>query len=70
MTANAKLALIAGRVVTCDPSRATPGDPLGVLIDHVVVVAGERIVDLCPRSELAQRHPGAVVRIDAPSVFR
>ena len=39
-----KRAFIARRVVTCDPTRATAEDPLGVVEDGCVVIDGGRIV--------------------------
>lgn len=39
-----KLALVARRVVTCDPARATEGDPLGAIEDGCVIVEHGKIV--------------------------
>jgi len=53
--------LLAARVVTCDPARASAADPLGVVSDAAIVVDGGVIADVCRRAELATRHPGAPV---------
>lgn len=45
-----KTALVAKRVVTCDPARATSGDPLGVVLDGTVVVERGRVVSVGPQA--------------------
>lgn len=56
-------AITARRLVTCDPSRARPGDPLGVLEDAAVLVEGGVITAVGPRAEvLGQRPHGAPVK--------
>ncbi len=55
------------RVVTCDPSRATPADPLGVVVDGAVLLDGPLVADVGPRAALLARHPDARV-IAAPGV--
>jgi len=56
----------APRVVTCDPLRATPGDPLGVFENGAVLVEDARIAWVGPQADLPHDaplifHPGAVV---------
>jgi imidazolonepropionase len=56
----------APRVVTCDPLRATPGDPLGVLENGAVLVEDAHIAWVGPQAELPHDaplifHSGAVV---------
>jgi imidazolonepropionase len=55
------------RLVTCDPRRATPADPLGVIEDAAVFVEGRLIVAVGTRDELDGRFPGAP-RVAAPGV--
>lgn len=49
----------AGRVVTCDPARATASDPLGVIERGGLVVRGGKIAAVGPEAELRVRFPGA-----------
>jgi imidazolonepropionase len=56
----------APRVVTCDPARATPKDPLGILEDGAVVVEDDRVAWVGLRADLPGNapltfHPGAVL---------
>jgi imidazolonepropionase len=55
------------RLVTCDPGRATPADPLGALEDAAVLVEGPLVAAVGNRADLATRHPHAL-KIAAPGV--
>lgn len=57
-------AIVARRLVTCDPNWATAENPLGVIEHGAVVVDGERIVDVLPREELSARFPHIEVSAD------
>ncbi|MBK9259555.1 MAG: imidazolonepropionase [Polyangiaceae bacterium] len=57
-------AIVAKRLVTCDPNWATAENPLGVIEHGAVVVDGERIVDVLPREELFARFPHIEVSAD------
>lgn len=59
----------AGRLVTCDPVRATADDPLGVLRGGAVLIDGGRILEVGPREAVVQAAgPGSVI-IDRPDAF-
>jgi imidazolonepropionase len=58
--------LLAGRIVTCDPARASGGNPLGVLHDGGVLVEGKYIRLVGGRDEVLRAAAGAPVAIDAP----
>ena len=60
-------ALAAGRVVTCDPGRATAADPLGVVVDGVVLVEKDRVREVLTRAELEARFPEVTLEVDAPA---
>jgi len=47
-----RLAHAAPRVVTCDPARATPEDPLGVLVDGAVLLDEGRVAWVGPARDL------------------
>jgi imidazolonepropionase len=66
MSTGRTFAVFAGRVVTCDPSRATGGNALGALGDAGVLVENGRIRSVGPRVEIAQAAAGAPVLLDAP----
>src|SRR5688500_8687779 len=57
-------AILVGRAVTCDPARATAGDPLGVIERSAVVVDGAAISVVCGEDELRRDLP------DVPVVLR
>jgi imidazolonepropionase len=48
--------LATPRLVTCDPTRATPADPLGVIEDGALVIENGAITDLGPRAEILYLH--------------
>lgn len=54
----------AGRVVTCDPSRATASDALGAIDGGAVFVEKGRIVHVGPRAEVVERAGGAPLVVD------
>lgn len=58
--------LLAGRLVTCDPARASSANPLGVLLDAGVLVEDEYIRLVGSREEVLRAAAGAPVAIDAP----
>lgn len=66
MTLPEAFVVAAGRVTTCDPSRATPSDPLGVIEDGAVFVERGRIVHVGPRAEVLARAGDAPLVIDEP----
>ena len=53
--------LTAARVVTCDPARATPADPLGVLERGAVAMENGKLLAVGPEDEVRARFPGAAV---------
>jgi imidazolonepropionase len=61
--------LVAGRVVTCDPARATAADPLGVIEDGAVLVEGGRVIAVGSRGALAPRASGVPVTAAAGAVI-
>lgn len=61
-------AIVARRLVTCDPGRASAADPLGTLDDAAVVIEGGAILDVGPRAEVLGRHPDAPIAIEAEGV--
>src|SRR5262249_5159627 len=69
-----RYAVLAGRVVTADPDRATAHDPLGVVEDGGILVDGGRIAMVTSRAEvLAALRPeetaARVVLADAPGAL-
>ena len=64
-----RFAITAARVVTCDPARARPGDPLGVIEDGAVVVEGGVIAAVGPRDEVLRRPDAPAVRLAADGVL-
>lgn len=63
-----RYAIVARRVVTCDPARATAEDPLGALDDGAIVVERGVIADVGPRAEVLARSPGVDVAIEQDGV--
>jgi imidazolonepropionase len=59
--ASAVTLLSAGRVVTCDPARATPSDPLGVIERGAVAVGAGKVVAVGPEDDVRGRFPGATL---------
>jgi len=57
--------VLSSRVVTCDPDRSTPDNPLGVLEDAGVLIEGDRIAAVGGREELRAVAPDASVVVDA-----
>ncbi len=49
--------IAAKRIVTCDPARATPHDPLGVVDDGVVLYDEHSISWVGPRAAAADKAP-------------
>jgi imidazolonepropionase len=61
-----RVAHASPRVVTCDPARATPEDPLGVILDGAVVLDDDRIAWVgaardVPSDVVVTFHPGSVL---------
>ena len=63
-----RYAILARRIVTCDPARATSDDPLGAIEDGAIVVDRGVIADVGPRAEVLARSAGVDVAIDQPGV--
>jgi len=57
--------VLSSRVVTCDPERSTPDNPLGALDDAGVLIDGDRIAAVGDRDELKAVAPDAPVVVDA-----
>lgn len=53
--------LCAGRVVTCDPARATPDDPLGTIDDGAVLVVDGRVAAVGERAQVLAAAPAVVI---------
>lgn len=61
--------LAAPRVITCDPARATPEDPLGAIVDGAVAFRAGKLLAVGTAAEIRERfpaaspvaHPGAVI---------
>lgn len=62
-----RLLIACPRLVTCDPARATPADPLGTVDDGAVVLDGPVIAAVGPAAELHARYPDAR-RVTAPGL--
>ncbi len=60
--------LTAPRVITCDATRASMSDPLGVIEDGAVLVVDHHILDVGPRRELLERCRDAHV-VEGPGVI-
>ncbi|WP_438030944.1 imidazolonepropionase [Sorangium sp. So ce233] len=56
-----RFAIAARRLVTCDPSRASTGDPLGVIEDAALIVRGGAVEAVGRRHEIL--HPGAGIEV-------
>lgn len=63
-----RFALVARRLVTCDPSRASSADPLGVIEDAAIVVQSGAIEAVGGRQEILGREPDLEVALDAGGV--
>jgi len=63
------LFIAAGRVVTCDPARATASDPLGVIERGAIVGRAGKIVAVGDEAELRARFPGATWESHADAVL-
>jgi imidazolonepropionase len=57
-------AIVAKRLVTCDPVWSSETNPLGVIEHGVVVVEGERIVHVGPRDEVLALFPNIEIPAD------
>jgi imidazolonepropionase len=60
--------VLAGRVVTCDPRRATKDNPLGAIVDGGMLVQGGQIVEVGDRHTILARVQGSAVLADAPDL--
>lgn len=67
MTLPETFVVAAGRVVTCDASRATSNDLLGVIEDGAVFVEKGRIAFVGPRAEVTRHAGQAPIVIDEPT---
>lgn len=63
-----RYAIFARRLVTCDPARATPDDPLGGIHNGAIVVDRGLIAAVGTREEVLTKYPGIDVAIEAPGV--
>jgi imidazolonepropionase len=59
--------VLARRLVTCDPARATEADPLGVIEDAAIALEDGRIVEVGPREEILSRQTGSPLLSDEPA---
>ncbi|MBI4704615.1 MAG: imidazolonepropionase [Deltaproteobacteria bacterium] len=57
--------IAAGRVVTCDPGRATPQEPLGAIEQGAVLIEGSCLAQVGLAADLLRQHPEAA-RIEHP----
>ncbi len=57
-------AIVARRLVSCDPARATDTDPLGVIEHGALVIQDERILDIGAREEVFARNPSVAIALD------
>lgn len=64
-----RLLLRAGRLVTCDPERASPGNGLGAIEYAAMVVENGRIADLGSEREIYDRYGDIADQIDIPGVL-
>lgn len=56
----------AGRITSCDPSRATPDNPLGTIEDGALFIEKGKIVAVGPRAEVMAKAQGAPIAISEP----
>jgi imidazolonepropionase len=61
------LLLTCPRLVTCDPGRVSPSDPLGVVEDAAILVEGALVAAVGARAELVARYPDVRV-VAAPGL--
>jgi imidazolonepropionase len=61
-------AITCPRLVTCDPARATPADPLGVIDDAMIIITDGIVTDAGPRAEMEQRWGSVAMRTEAPGL--
>lgn len=66
--ATAARVLLADRVVTCDPTRATIDDELGVIAPGGVIVSGQRITSVGTRAEVLAAAPPGAELVDGASL--
>ena len=66
---SARTIVAVGRLVTCDPARATVEDPLGVIDDGAVSFEGGRIVAVGTRRDVLEAAPLGATILERPDAF-